>query len=196
MKSISGRLFGPPSTTAIIATFLIGSAAVRLAGGTAHAIALEVDNLSSPYASYPETDLGQSSAEIDRILNQLQVRSESLDRKETELVQRQEALEDLKAQADQRLQELKNARAALEDMVSVARTAAEKDVSQLVSVYESMKPKEAARVFQQMPPEFAAGFLSRMQPEAAASIVANLEPTTAYSISVVLAGRNVDAAPN
>jgi flagellar motility protein MotE (MotC chaperone) len=124
------------------------------------------------------------------------VRSESLDRKETELVQRQKALEDLKAQADQRLQELKNARAALEDMVSVARTAAEKDVSQLVSVYESMKPKEAARVFQQMPPEFAAGFLSRMQPEAAASIVANLEPTTAYSISVVLAGRNVDAAPN
>jgi len=79
----------------------------------------------------------------------------------------------------------------LERLLAVARTAAETDIAQLVSVYEAMKPKDTARIFAEMTPDFAAGFLARMQPEVAARVVAALDPEKAYSISVVLAGRNL-----
>lgn len=74
-----------------------------------------------------------------------------------------------------------------------ADRAAEQDVSQLVEVYESMNPKNAAQIFEAMDVTFAAGFLSRMQREAAAEILSGLPPDKAYAVSVVIAGRNASA---
>ena len=71
---------------------------------------------------------------------------------------------------------------------------AEDDLVQLTSVYENMKPKEAALLFERMSPDFAAGFLGRMRPEDAAAIMSGLPPELGYSISVLLASRNADAA--
>ena len=79
------------------------------------------------------------------------------------------------------------------DLLAVAEKAAEGDLSRLTSVYEAMKPKDAAALFEAMEPEFAAGFLGRMRPDAAAGIMTGLSPETAYMISVVLAGRNARA---
>ena len=70
--------------------------------------------------------------------------------------------------------------------------AVENDLAALTSVYENMKPKEAAPLFEAMDPVFAAGFLARMRPEVAAGIMAKLSPDAAYSISVILAGRNAN----
>lgn len=180
------------STTSIIAALLVTSAAIRLAGGTATAIALEVDGLMERTTEYPQSDLGYGAAQIDEILLDLEQRKALLEKKEGELEWRRKRLEELKQEAESRMEQLVNVQQDLEGMMSVARTAAEKDVTQLVSVYERMKPKDAAKVFQKMPPSFAAGFLARMQPETAANIVASLEPESAYSISVVMAGRNIE----
>jgi flagellar motility protein MotE (MotC chaperone) len=57
-----------------------------------------------------------------------------------------------------------------------------------------MKPKDASLLFERMSPDFAAGFLGRMRPDAAAAIMSGLPPELGYSISVLLAGRNADAA--
>lgn len=182
------------STTTIIASLLVTSAIIRLSGGTAAAIALEVDNLMERAPAYPQPDIGQGSTQIDEILLDLERRKAVLLKQESEMERRRIALEELKKDAETRMEQLVEAQQELEGTMSVARTAAEKDVSQLVSVYESMKPKDAAKVFQKMPPKFAAGFLARMQPETAANIVASLEPESAYSISVVLAGRNIETS--
>ena len=77
--------------------------------------------------------------------------------------------------------------------VAVADQAAEADVARLVTLYESMKPKEAAPVFEAMAPDFAAGFLARMRPDSAAQVLAGLKPETAYAISLLMAGRNANA---
>ena len=74
--------------------------------------------------------------------------------------------------------------------VAIADQAADKDVTRLVSVYEAMKPKDAARLFAEMDPEFAAGFLAKMRPEAAGAVLAGLDPAKAYAITAHLAGRN------
>jgi hypothetical protein len=78
----------------------------------------------------------------------------------------------------------------LRGLMTLAEDSAEGDLAQLTSVYENMKPKEAALLFERMSPDFAAGFLGRMRPEAAAAIMSGLPPELGYSISVLLAGRN------
>ena len=96
--------------------------------------------------------------------------------------------------ADQAIQkklvDLQQAEQKLLATLSLADGAAEADVTRLTSVYEQMKPKDAAALFETMDPTFAAGFLARMKPEAAAGVMAGLSPEAAYTISVVLAGRN------
>ena len=81
----------------------------------------------------------------------------------------------------------------LRKTLALADGAAENDLARLTSVYENMKPKDAAALFETMEPDFAAGFLGRMRPDAAASVMTGLSPGAAYSISVILAGRNANA---
>ncbi|MGI1662064.1 MotE family protein [Palleronia sp. KMU-117] len=90
------------------------------------------------------------------------------------------------------LSELLAAEEALRATMALADSAAENDLVQLTTVYENMKPQQAAPLFQQMAPDFAAGFLGRMRPDAAAAILSGLTPDSAYAISVILAGRNAD----
>ena len=85
------------------------------------------------------------------------------------------------------------AEAKLASTLALADNAAENDLARMTSVYENMKPKEAAALFEEMSPDFAAGFLGRMRPDAAAAIMAGLSAPTAYTVSVVLAGRNASA---
>ena len=69
-----------------------------------------------------------------------------------------------------------------------------KDVRHLATMYQQMKPKQAAAIFDKMAPSFAAGFLAQMEPEAAAAVMANMGADQAYSVSLLLAGRNVGKA--
>jgi flagellar motility protein MotE (MotC chaperone) len=82
------------------------------------------------------------------------------------------------------------AEAKLSETLSRADGAAETDLAQLTQVYESMKPKDAAKLFAAMDPEFAAGFLGRMQPASSAAIMSGMPADAAYAVSVLLAGRN------
>ena len=101
-----------------------------------------------------------------------------------------EALQNAEAEIAVQLQALQQAEADLTATIALADSAAETDLAQLTTVYENMKPKEAADLFAEMSPPFAAGFLGMMRPDSAAQIMTELEPEVAYSFSVVLAGRN------
>jgi flagellar motility protein MotE (MotC chaperone) len=89
-----------------------------------------------------------------------------------------------------RLDELKKAEEELRATLAMADGAAEEDIARLVAVYETMKPKDAARLFEAMDAEFAAGFLGNMRPDAAAAIMAGMTPEKAYAVTAILAGRN------
>ena len=101
-----------------------------------------------------------------------------------------ELVPDWKERALEKMAELVEVEAALRETLSLADGASEADLSRLTSVYEQMKPKEAAALFETMDPAFSAGFMARMRPDAAAGILAKLSPQAAYSISAILAGRH------
>lgn len=184
------------SVSLIIALLFVASGVVRLFGGTGAAIAREVAALA------PEPVHGGSTAEakaicpdapeLERILEALKTREAAVAEREARVERKTQDLNEASAQLGEQMHALKRAESDLAQTIAAAETAAETDIAQLTSVYENMKPKEAAAVFQEMAPEFAAGFLSRMRSDAAARILAGLDPASAYSISVILASRNVD----
>ncbi|NJM81752.1 MAG: hypothetical protein HC844_03990 [Tabrizicola sp.] len=92
-----------------------------------------------------------------------------------------------------RMTEMQALEEELTSTIALADGAAEADLARLTTVYETMKPKDAAALFEAMAPDFAAGFLGRMSPEAAAAILSGMSSETAYSISVIVAGRNAKA---
>ena len=184
-----------------IAVLFLLSGVLRLVDGTGEAIAREVSagldqkGTDGEYGSEMSADMSGCIADpgLAAALQALQVRTGQIEAREIALIDRERAIEVAEAALDAKLKELAAAEESLLATVSLSETAAERDLERLTSVYENMKPKDAAVLFGQMAPEFAAGFLGRMRADAAAQILAGLEPETAYSISVLLAGRNARA---
>lgn len=196
----------PPRRSSLwfVALLLLGSAGLRVFENTDVLVALaaetDVDGGSGAPLFTQMTDGmdmgGEGALNLERILVDLRAREDMLMERETALADRMEALQAAEAEISRNLQILQMAEEELEATIALAATAAEDDLAQLTTVYENMKPKEAASVFEEMAPDFAAGFIARMRPDAAASVMAGLKPETAYSISVILAGRNAEVPKN
>lgn len=171
----------------ILAFLLLGSASVRVGIGAGQAMANDLDTgtvqADPSMACEPPADLAQ-------VLAALQNRERRLEQQEEQISVRMQALKQADQEVENKLARLAEAEERLRSTLALAETAAEDDISRLVSVYEAMKPKDAALLFEEMDPQFAAGFLGRMRPDAAAGVMAGLSPDVAYSMSVILAGRN------
>lgn len=173
----------------LIAGLFVTSATIRFGEGIGLAFAAVGDDGATAQSCAPSED---SMA----LLRAVQERERRLTEREGALADRRQALDLVEKRVRDRLASLVAAEEELSKTVAIADKAAEQDVQRLVTVYENMKPKEAAPLFAAMSPEFAAGFLARMSPETAAAVMANLDPEVAYSISVIVAGRNARAPSN
>lgn len=176
-----------------VALILITSALVRLSG-TGAAIALELKDqvMSDEAAVIDEQEIKDLTPDLLKLLAAAKEREARVMQQEAKLEARLQALALIETAVAQDLARLEDAEAKLLATMTQADKAAENDIGQLTSVYENMKPEQAAALFQMMEPSFAAGFLARMRSDVAAAILAGLEPDLAYSISVVLAGRNAN----
>lgn len=187
-----GRYTKNINATAILVMFFILSAGIRLTAGPLPSLAKELRvSEATRITGYPERNLTIGSDVLEPLIAGVEAKRKSLAERETVLEARERSADLLIQSIAHQLAELEAMEARLEGLLVGARTAAETDIAQLVSVYESMNPKNSARIFSEMPPDFAAGFLARMQPEIAGRVVAELPPEKAYSISVILAGRNL-----
>ncbi|MCA8869511.1 MAG: hypothetical protein KDA67_12730 [Rhodobacteraceae bacterium] len=193
------RIFGNRSWfLSLVFVGLLGSGLLRL-GDSRAAIAEEVNSHISPTpvanADLPEPDLVNCASEQapDALLAAIRRREAQLDARELRLENRIQALKVAELKLGENTNALIAAEKRLAATLAIADSAAENDLARLTTVYESMKPKNAAGLFSEMAPEFAAGFLGRMRSNAAAEILSNLAPGKAYTISLILAGRNARA---
>ena len=188
-RRLSHRL-GRGSLWLIAAVFTV-SGVLRLVEGSGLALATIAGQDPGPATA----EAGECTTQdgVLELLAQIRLREAHLDDREGVLVDREQALNLAEGRIEQRLAELIAAEEKLAATVSIADRAADEDVARLVTVYENMKPREAAPLFEEMAPEFAAGFLARMRPDAAAAVLASLEPKIGYTISVLMAGRNAGA---
>ncbi len=187
-KSASAK--GHGGALLLISSLMIGSALLRVgveAGpALAQELAREAPQTKDMPTGYP---LGEPD-ELDGMLRAFMERDASLRAREKEIEDRLVALALAEAAIERQMTALEETETQLRATLAGAEGASEADLERLTTVYENMKPKDAAILFEEMEAEFAAGFLARMRPEAAAGVMAGLSPQAAYSISVVLAGRN------
>ncbi len=173
---------------AVIGLLFLASGALRLGNGVGQALAMEAEMPVAAPSAEPQTCEVLPAA----LAEALSARESAVEFGEIALKDRTAALDLAEAAITKRLAELIAAEEALAGTLAIADQAAEQDLARLTTVYETMKPKDAAALFETMAPAFAAGFLGRMQPQAAAAVLSGLKPETAYQISLVLAGRNAE----
>lgn len=184
-----------PGALMIVVLCFFSSGVLRM-WETGAAIAEEVQQASmqaKPDESATDMSAENCPAPLEpaNMLAAFREREQQLNELEQRLLNREQILRVARIKVEDHLEKLEDAERRLSATMSQADGAAEKDLERLTSVYENMKPKEAATIFETMDIEFAAGFLMRMRPDAAAGILSNLESNIAYAISVVMAGRNV-----
>jgi len=185
-----------PSVTLLIILCFLFSGALRI-WENGEAIASEIGDAASRFSGPDGEAMAPKNCpapfEPQAMVAAILEREASLDALEQTLLDREQVLNVAKLRIEDQLKVLEDAENRLSDTLARADQATEKDLARLTSVYENMKPKEAAEIFETMDVTFAAGFLSRMRPDAAAGILSNVDTTKAYAISVVMAGRNVGA---
>jgi len=140
-----------------------------------------------------EMEAEKPPVQISSLLEALQEREARVKEREQQQAMRKKALDIAQVEVERRIVALEQTEQKLRKTLAHAETAAEDDLARLTTVYENMKPKDAAALFEAMEPEFAAGFLARMRPDVAAKVMSGLDPQAAYSISAILAGRNARA---
>lgn len=177
----------------VISGLLIASAVIRFGDGAAQALALAKGEDATVQADARGEGGCKTPEDLQILLTALQERDTDLTKRETALRDRMQALHLTDEEVSRKLEALARAEEDLRQMIALAESASEDDLSRLTKVYENMKPKQAAALFEEMDPSFAAGFLARMRPETAAAIMAGLSPQAAHTFSVVLAGRNANA---
>ncbi|MBE3639033.1 MotE family protein [Mangrovicoccus algicola] len=132
----------------------------------------------------------ENAAEIDALLEDLKAARDRVAEQQAALEERTALLQEQETAIDAKLEELKEAEDRLQRMLGIAKQAAEADIAKMLTLYESMRPKEAARIFEMMDPSLASGFITRMDPAQASQILALLPSETSYAISAIIAGKN------
>lgn len=173
-------------TLVLIALLFAASGAVRFGDGLGSSIARAAG--ADPV---PEPAVAESCGPLPQELAAaLLAREARVSAQEAALADRAAALDLASEVLDGRMEALRETETELRATLALADGAAEADLARLTTVYESMKPKDAALLFTEMDSQFAAGFLGRMRPDAAAAILTGMAPDKAYAVSAILAGRN------
>ena len=166
----------------IVACFF-GSAALRLTGD-GWALAQGLGDMAAPAAGTPAKD--DSAA----LLAAIRERQAHLDAEEARLADRKQSLNVAETKLTEQLAAFDKAQKNLEKTLALADQAAEKDIARMTTVYENMKPADAAKIFERMDVNFAAGLLSRMRPDVAAKVLTGMNADTAYAVTLTIASRN------
>lgn len=168
----------------LIVLCFFGSAALRLTQ-SGRALAEEIGDMADqarPPAAAP--------ADGDALMAAIREREAQLDADAARMADRAQTLNVAEAKLAEQLAAFEKAQKQLEATLASADKAAEKDIDRMTTVYENMKPAEAARILDRMDVSFAAGLLSRMRPELAAQVMSGMNPDSAYAVTLTIASRN------
>ncbi len=124
------------------------------------------------------------------VLAQINKKMDILHHREKEIKKREIAYKAIEARLDKQMRVIKIAKASLKDEVNNRQSLANKDIVYLTQMYQSMKPKQAAKIFNEMDVNFAAGILREIKSSQAGLILSNMSSRKAYRISILIASKN------
>lgn len=146
-----------------------------------------------PPAALPEQpvlpdslEIGGSAAER-AVLESLGRRRESLQQQEGQLDLREKLLQATEERIEKRVEELKKLEERIEAAVEEKKQQEENEIAGLVTMYENMKPKDAARIFDRLSLPILMKVVRQMKPRKMADILAKMHPEAAERLTVAIA---------
>jgi flagellar motility protein MotE (MotC chaperone) len=138
-------------------------------------------------------DNGRPQSAAERaVLERLQERRLELEKHARELEMRESLVKAAEKRIEARIGELKELEARINGAVKKKEEAEIARLKNLVTMYENMKPKEAARVFERMDVTVLLEIASQINPRRMSEILAQMSPDAAEKLTVALASRAKD----
>lgn len=131
-------------------------------------------------------EIGGSAAER-AVLESLGKRRESLQQQEGQLDLREKLLQATEERIEKRVEELKKLEERIEAAVEEKKQQEENEIAGLVTMYENMKPKDAARIFDRLSLPILLKVVRQMKPRKMADILARMSPEAAERLTVAIA---------
>lgn len=135
------------------------------------------------------TDVFNMTDEEIALLQSLSQRREELEQRAREIDEREVLLKAAEQRIDQKIAELEQLQAMIEDLLVKHDEQDEAQMQSLVKIYESMKPKDAARIFEELDMEVLLDVVERMKERKTAPILAQMNPERAKAVTLELAQR-------
>jgi flagellar motility protein MotE (MotC chaperone) len=149
-------------------------------------------SIPSTAISPTNTTVTASSEELclsPKLVEQIAPRQKAMLEREAVLESRESELKALENMLKDRVASLEASRAALQAVSDKIDASAAEDITHLIKMYSSMKPKKAASIFDKMDPAFAAGFLREIDGARAGLILSEMNVQQSYKVSLLIANR-------
>lgn len=123
------------------------------------------------------------------ILQELSARRRELDQREQAMIEKEGLLRAAEARIENKISEFRTIRQEIEALIKKYDEQQEKELRDLVKIYESMKPKDAARIFDQLEMKILIEVIERMKANKTAPVLAEMNPKRATELTTLLAER-------
>src|SRR5262249_6593269 len=123
------------------------------------------------------------------VLERLGERRQELDARAREIEIRENLLKSAEKRLDTRVNELKGMESELGGSAQKRAEAEAAALKGLVTMYESMKPKEAAKIFNRLDMSVLIAVVAQIKPRVMADIMAQMQPEVAQRLTVELASK-------
>ena len=123
------------------------------------------------------------------MLQNLQSRREKLDVREKEIKLQEDVLKVMEQSIETKIEELKKIEATIQELLKKHDKQEEQKIRRLVKMYESMKPKDAARIIQSLDMPIQISVVEQMKERKVAPILASMPSAAAKKLTTELATR-------
>ena len=134
-----------------------------------------------------------ASAGEEALLKRLQGRRQQLDARSNQLDMRENLISAAEKRLESRIGELKATETRLQDLQKARQAKEDGAWKELVTMYESMRAKDAAKIFDGLDINVLYEVVRRMDPRKASDVIGKMQPKSAERLTVALATRNPDA---
>lgn len=156
--------------------------------GTGETIAAAGPTPAGQITDLPADPFQMTDEEIT-LLQSLSQRREELEQRAREIDEREVLLKAAEQRIEEKIAELERLQGTIEGLLVKHDEQSEAQLQSLVKIYESMKPKDAARIFEELDMDVLLEVVERMKERKTAPILAEMNPDRAKSVTLELAQR-------
>ncbi|KAA0582664.1 hypothetical protein [Azospirillum sp. Sh1] len=144
---------------------------------------------NAPAANAPLAPLGP--IDNQELLQHFAERRAEIERRTKEMEQREALLAAAEKRIEQKVVEMEKTKADIQKLMAQGDEKQSAQLESLVKIYETMKPKEAARIFEELDMPVLLGVIQKMKEQKTAPILAAMDPVKAKEVTSALVERRV-----